>query len=60
MNIRQLSRELYQAIKRVEELEKALASEDTGNQRYNELKLQLAEARAERDQLRSLLAKVKR
>ncbi|ROQ91190.1 hypothetical protein [Desulfosoma caldarium] len=55
MSIRSVAQELYQCMKRVEELEKTLASLGPNHPDRSELEKALAEAKRERDQLKGAL-----
>lgn len=55
MSIRALAQELYQCMRRVEELEKTLASLPPNHPNRPRLEKALAEAQKERDQLKGAL-----
>lgn len=55
MTIRAIAQELYQCMKRIEELEKEVAKLPVGHSRRVELERALGEARKERDQLKGAL-----
>jgi len=55
MTIRAVAQELYQSIKRVEELEKKLASLPSNHPEREGIERALAEAKRERDQLKGAL-----
>lgn len=59
MSIRELAKELYQATKQVEELERKLSEPSLGPQERQILESKLKEVRAERDRLRKMLDKAK-
>lgn len=55
MSIRAVAQELYQSLKRIEELEKKLASLPTDDPERQAVEKALVEAKRERDQLKGAL-----